>query len=44
MKFFFSEAQLAHCPKQYMVHGRVVDPFENPSRAATLIASLVIPR
>jgi acetoin utilization deacetylase AcuC-like enzyme len=40
MKFFFSEAQLAHCPKQYMVHGRIVDPFENPSRATTLIASL----
>jgi acetoin utilization deacetylase AcuC-like enzyme len=40
MKLFFSEAQLAHSPKQYMVHGRIVDPFENPSRATTLIASL----
>jgi hypothetical protein len=40
MKLFFSEAQLAHQPKQYMVHGRIVDPFENPSRAITLIDAL----
>src|SRR5919107_1827045 len=40
MKLFFSEAQLAHQPKQYMVHGRLVDPFENPSRAVTLIDAL----
>ena len=40
MKLFFSEAQLAHQPKQYMVHGRIVDPFENPSRAMTLIDAL----
>jgi acetoin utilization deacetylase AcuC-like enzyme len=40
MKLFFDEAQMAHRPKQYMVHGRIVDPFENPSRATTLIASL----
>ena len=40
MKLFFSEAQLAHRPKQYMVHGRIVDPFENPSRAITLIDAL----
>ena len=39
MKLFFSEAQLAHQPKQYMVHGRIVDPFENPSLAMTLIDS-----
>ncbi|HKH95366.1 MAG TPA: histone deacetylase family protein [Beijerinckiaceae bacterium] len=40
MKLLFSEAQLAHQPKQYMVHGRIVDPFENPSRAMTLIDAL----
>ena len=40
MKLFFDEAQLAHSPKQYMVHGKIVDPFENPNRATTLIASL----
>ena len=40
MKLFFTETQLAHQPKQYMVHGRIVDPFENPNRATTLIASL----
>ncbi|HEX2134430.1 MAG TPA: histone deacetylase family protein, partial [Microvirga sp.] len=40
MKLFFDDAQLAHRPKQYMVHGRIVDPFENPDRAAALIAAL----
>ena len=40
MKLFFTETQLAHQPKQYMVHGRIVDPFENPNRATTLIRSL----
>ena len=40
MKLFFTKAQLAHQPKQYMVHGRIVDPFENPNRATTLIESL----
>src|SRR6266704_1404490 len=40
MRPFFSETQLAHCPKPYMVHARIVDPFENPSRATTLIAAL----
>src|SRR5918998_2096153 len=40
MKLFFTEAQLAHKPRQYMVHGRIVDPFENPNRATTLIAAL----
>src|SRR3712207_2271045 len=40
MKLFFTETQLAHQPKQYMVHGRIVDPFENPNRAQALIASL----
>lgn len=40
MKLFFSETQFAHQPKQYMVHGRIVDPFENPSRATTLMEAL----
>ena len=40
MKYFFDETQLAHQPTQYMVHGRIVDPFENPNRATTLMASL----
>ncbi len=40
MKLFFSNAQFAHEPKQYMVHGRIVDPFENPSRATALIEAL----
>ena len=40
MLFFFDETQLDHKPTQYMVHGRIVAPFENPNRAATLIAAL----
>ena len=40
MKLFFTDVQLAHKPKQYMVHGRIVDPFENPNRAAALIGAL----
>ena len=40
MKLFFDETQLAHQPMQYMVHGKIVDPFENPNRATTLITSL----
>jgi acetoin utilization deacetylase AcuC-like enzyme len=40
MKLFFDETQLAHQPRQYMVHGRIVDPFENANRATTLIAAL----
>jgi acetoin utilization deacetylase AcuC-like enzyme len=40
MKLFFTETQLAHQPRQYMVHGRIVDPFENPNRATTLIDAL----
>lgn len=40
MKLFFTEAQLSHQPKQYMVHGRIVSPFENPNRATTLIEAL----
>jgi acetoin utilization deacetylase AcuC-like enzyme len=40
MKLFFADAQLAHRPKQYMVHGRIVDPFENPNRVTALMAAL----
>jgi acetoin utilization deacetylase AcuC-like enzyme len=40
MKLFFDDAQLAHRPRQYMVHGRIVDPFENPERASALLAAL----
>ncbi|MDJ1160144.1 histone deacetylase family protein [Chelatococcus sp. SYSU_G07232] len=40
MKLFFDQAQLAHRPRQYMVHGRIVDPFENPDRATTLLDAL----
>src|SRR5262245_28710532 len=40
MKLFFSDTQLDHQPTQYMVHGKIVDPFENPNRATTLIESL----
>jgi acetoin utilization deacetylase AcuC-like enzyme len=40
VRCFFDPAQLAHQPRQYMVHGRIVDPFENPNRAPTLIAAL----
>jgi acetoin utilization deacetylase AcuC-like enzyme len=40
MKLFFTDAQLAHRPRQYMVHGRIVDPFEHPERATTLMSSL----
>lgn len=40
MQYFFSEQQLSHQPKQYMVHGRIVDPFENPNRAPRLMAAL----
>lgn len=40
MKLLFSEAQLAHQPKQYMVHGRIVDPFETAERPKTLLKAL----
>ncbi len=40
MKLVFSDRQLAHRPLQYMVHGRIVDPFENPNRAEALIEAL----
>jgi acetoin utilization deacetylase AcuC-like enzyme len=40
MKLFFAETQLAHQPTQYMVHGRIVDPFETPNRVAALMEAL----
>lgn len=40
MIFFFDEAQSDHWPSQYMVHGRIVAPLENPERARTLIRTL----
>ena len=40
MKLFSADAQLAHQPRQFMVHGRIVDPFENPNRATTLVDAL----
>lgn len=40
MKLFFSDAQSAHDPKQFMVHGRLLDPVDVPARAATLIDAL----
>ena len=40
MKLFLSEAQLGHVPRQFMVHGRIVDPFENANRLETLAATL----
>jgi hypothetical protein len=39
MKFFFSEAQLAHSPKQYMVHGRIV---ERPTRVTCASSRLLV--
>lgn len=40
MKLYFSPSQLSHKPAQYMVHGRIVSPFENPDRATTLAGAL----
>jgi acetoin utilization deacetylase AcuC-like enzyme len=40
MKLFFSEAQLAHQPRQYMIHGKIVGAFETHERATTLLAAL----
>ena len=40
MKFFFSETQMLHQPTQYMVHGKLIQAFENPDRATTLIRSM----
>lgn len=40
MKLFFSQAQLAHQPQQYMVHGKLIHAFENNDRALTLLGAL----
>ena len=40
MKLFFSRRQLAHQPRQYMIHGRIVGAFETHDRATTLIGAL----
>ena len=40
MKLFFSHAQLAHQPQQYMVHGKLIHAFENNDRATTLLGAL----
>ena len=40
MKLFFTETQLAHSPSNTWCTGSIVDPFENPNRATTLIESL----
>ena len=40
MRFFFDDVQFDHKPTQYVVHGKIVAPFENPNRAETLIAAL----
>lgn len=40
MKLFCSDRQLAHQPRQYMVHGVIVGAFETSERATTLIRSL----
>jgi acetoin utilization deacetylase AcuC-like enzyme len=40
VKLFFSPDQLRHRPTQYLVHGRIVRPLENPDRAETLKAAL----
>src|SRR4051794_40429392 len=41
MKLFFDDLQLIHQPAQYMVHGRLVEPFERPDRASALMAALL---
>ncbi|MEL6374402.1 MAG: histone deacetylase family protein [Pseudomonadota bacterium] len=40
MQLFFDEAQLSHQPQQFMVAGRLVQPFEVPERAARLAQRL----
>ncbi|MDY8108674.1 histone deacetylase family protein [Fulvimarina sp. 2208YS6-2-32] len=40
MQIVFSDRQLVHRPRQYGVHGRLVAPVENASRAETLLARL----
>jgi len=40
MKLFFSKAQLAHDPQQFMMAGRLVAPFEVPERALRMAEGL----
>ncbi|MGL4812254.1 MAG: histone deacetylase family protein [Beijerinckiaceae bacterium] len=40
MNLYFSERQLAHQPRQFMTHGRLVEAFETQERARTLLAAL----
>ncbi len=37
---YFDERQLLHRPTQFMVHGRLVTPVENPDRAHALLRGL----
>lgn len=41
MNLYFSDTQLAHKPTQFMMHGRIVAPFETPERASALVTALV---
>jgi acetoin utilization deacetylase AcuC-like enzyme len=40
MQLFFSDAQLLHRPRQFMVLGRLSQPLENPERMTTFAAEL----
>lgn len=40
MKVFYSDAQLAHDPRQFMVAGRIVQPLEVPERARRMAEAL----
>ncbi|KAA2237980.1 histone deacetylase family protein [Salinarimonas soli] len=40
MNLYFDERQLLHRPTQFMVHGRLVTPVENPDRAQALLRGL----
>lgn len=40
MHLFFSEAQLLHRPRQFMVLGRIVEPVENPDRISAIAGAL----
>ena len=40
MKLIFSDRQAGHRPRQFMMNGRIVDPFESPARVAALIQGL----
>jgi acetoin utilization deacetylase AcuC-like enzyme len=40
MKLFYSDRQLVHQPRQYMIHGKIVGAFETHARATTLLGAL----